>query len=97
MKVWVVTRLQFEQGTSRSIGRRRRDEVMRLPGDTPAAEVAAIMERHYAEPDEGARPGPDGEIWVGHEPGFRARLVEDESQKISEVREEDLRRLFGLD
>ncbi len=93
MTVWIVARFEFEQGDSRSIGRRRRAEVMRLPGDTPRAKVARVMEREYAKTyqpgwsetspvDEKAWWFPaEREIWVGHEPRFRGRLVEIASRK----------------
>lgn len=85
--VWVVKRLRFDQeyGTLT----RRRDEVMRLPGDMPVLAVAGIMELRYAaqyQPEwtESATPHEraevqEGMIRVGHEPQFLARLVAEDS------------------
>jgi hypothetical protein len=96
VKVWVVTRFRFEHDEG-SVGvlefdglrvpvepgiMRRHDEVMRLPGDTPAPQVVEMMVRKYVELYPGRLPeaapvqvlSPD-EIWVGHEPQFCARLV----------------------
>jgi hypothetical protein len=98
VKVWIVTRFRFEHdeggaGVLEFDGLRvpvisgimsRHDEVMRLPGDTPAPQVIEMMVRKYEELYPGRLPEaapvqvlpPPEEIWVGQEPRFGARLVE---------------------
>jgi len=90
VKVWVVTRNRFEHHEVTGALMSRHDEVERLDGDLPPADVARHLERSYArlyQPrwdeststiDDEARPGLDGSIEVGHEPRFVARLVDED-------------------
>jgi len=88
MNVWIVTRFRFEREDPTGPITGRSDEVLRLPGEMAPDEVAVIVEHEYARlyqrgftetsvVEERATAFAD-EIWVGHEPRFRARLVKKE-------------------